>query len=229
MLPAVAGISGLPKTILALVLGLQNGVEDIRVAGGDRHSYPSEVTSRETIVDLVPVGPTIGGLPDPASRSTAVESPRGPLALVGGGVEDPAVGGMEDHVGEAGELIDEEGVGPGAAPIGSLTTGRFVAGRRGRKGNMMSTNISEADIERLLAEADEITRRINADVLKEMEEEHRLQFEIYAQKLEKIKSEVKGGSDKKKAWTAGSSAEGLHEAILDIVKAMQGFAKTLSG
>jgi hypothetical protein len=29
--------------------------------------------------------------------------------------------------------------------------------------------------------------------------------------------------------TAGSSAEGIHEAILDIVKAMQGFAKSLSG
>jgi hypothetical protein len=51
----------------------------------------------------------------------------------------------------------------------------------------------------------------------------------HAQKLEKIKSEVKGASDKKKAWTAGSSAEGIHEAILDIVRAMQGFAKSLSG
>jgi hypothetical protein len=51
----------------------------------------------------------------------------------------------------------------------------------------------------LLAEADELVKRINFDVLNEMEEEHRLQFEIHAQKLEKIKSEVKGGSDKKKA------------------------------
>jgi hypothetical protein len=98
-----------------------------------------------------------------------------------------------------------------------------------RKGNNMTTNQSPKDIERLLAEADELVKRINFDVLNEMEEEHRLQFEIHAQKLEKIKSEVHGGSDKKKAWTAGSSAEGIHEAILDIVKAMQGFAKSLSG
>jgi hypothetical protein len=95
--------------------------------------------------------------------------------------------------------------------------------------NNMTSNQSPKDIERLIDEADELVQRINFDVLNEMEEEHRLQFEIHAQKLEKIKSEVKGGSDKKKAWTAGSSAEGIHEAILDIVKAMQGFAKSLSG
>ena len=80
----------------------------------------------------------------------------------------------------------------------------------------------------MIDEADELVQRINFDVFNELEEEHRLQFEIHAQKLEKIKSEVKGGSDKIKAWTAGSSAEGIHEAILDIVKAMQGFAKSLS-
>lgn len=93
----------------------------------------------------------------------------------------------------------------------------------------MTTNQSPKDIERLLAEADELVQRINADVLNEMEEDHRLQFEIHAQKLERIKSEAKGGSDKKKPWTAGSGAEGIHEAILDIVKAMKGFAKSLSG
>ncbi|MEJ2156771.1 MAG: hypothetical protein P8X96_15640 [Desulfobacteraceae bacterium] len=93
----------------------------------------------------------------------------------------------------------------------------------------MTTTQLPKDIERLIDEADELVQRINFDVLNELEEEHRLQFEIHAQKLEKIKSEVKGGSDKKKAWTAGSSAEGIHEAILDIVKAVQGFAKSLSG
>jgi hypothetical protein len=101
-------------------------------------------------------------------------------------------------------------------------------GRNPLERNTMTTNQSPKDIEQLLAEADELVKRINFDVLNEMEEEHRLQFEIHAQKLEKIKSEVHGGSDKKKAWTAGSSAEGIHEAILDIVKAMQGFAKSLS-
>ena len=92
----------------------------------------------------------------------------------------------------------------------------------------MTTNQSPRDIEQLLAEADELARRINSGVLNEMEEEHRLQFEMHAQKLERIKSEVQGGSDKKKAWKVGSGAEGFHEAILDIVKAMQELTKFLS-
>lgn len=100
--------------------------------------------------------------------------------------------------------------------------------RTRRKGNNMTTNQSPKDIERLLAEADELAQRINSDVLNEMEEEHRLQFEIHARNLEKIKSEVKNGIDKKKASKTGHFAEGMHEAILDIVKAMQGLTKLLS-
>ena len=93
----------------------------------------------------------------------------------------------------------------------------------------MSTNPSARDTERLLSEADALAQRINSDLLNEMQEEHRLQFEIHAQKLEKIKSDVQNGINKKKASEAGSSAKGIHEAILDIVKAMQGFAKSISG
>lgn len=90
----------------------------------------------------------------------------------------------------------------------------------------MSTNLLSArDIERLLAEADELVQRINSDVLNEMEKEHRLQFEIHARNLERIKSEVQDGIDKKKASKTGSGAEGIHEAILDIVKAMHELTK----
>ena len=92
----------------------------------------------------------------------------------------------------------------------------------------MTTNPSPKDIEGLLAEADELARRINSDVQNEMEEEHRTQFEIHAQKLEKIKSEVQGGSGKKKAGKDGAEGESIHEAIQDIVKAMEGLTKYLS-
>ena len=92
----------------------------------------------------------------------------------------------------------------------------------------MTTKRTPKDIARLIDEADELIQRINADILNEMGEEHRLQFEIHAQKLERIKSQVQGESDKKKACKAGSGAEGIHEAILDIVKAMQGLTKFLS-
>jgi len=93
----------------------------------------------------------------------------------------------------------------------------------------MPVNSESKDIDRLMAEADELIERIQSDLLNEMEEEHRLQFEIHAQKLENIKSEVQGRIDRKKAAKTGSGAEGMHEAILDIIKAMQGFTKSLSG
>ena len=91
----------------------------------------------------------------------------------------------------------------------------------------MSTQQASKDIERLLAEADELIQRINSDALNEMKEEHRLQFEIHAQNLKKIKSEVQGKIEKKKTSEIDSGAEGMHEAILDIVKAMQGLTKSI--
>ena len=85
----------------------------------------------------------------------------------------------------------------------------------------MPKNFESISIDQLLAEADELIRQINSDVLKDMKEEHRLQFEKHAQNLEKIKSEVQDRIQKKEASDIGSGAEGMHEAILDIVKAMR--------
>jgi hypothetical protein len=85
---------------------------------------------------------------------------------------------------------------------------------------MMSKNLESKNIEELLAEADELIRQINSDAIKDMQEEHRLQFEKHAQDLKKIKSEVQGRIQKKEAAEIGSGAEGMHQAILDIVKAM---------
>jgi hypothetical protein len=53
-----------------------------------------------------------------------------------------------------------------------------------------------------MAEADELIRQINSDAIKDMKEEHRLQFEVHAQNLKKIKSEVQRKSDKKKRHIA---------------------------
>ena len=92
----------------------------------------------------------------------------------------------------------------------------------------MTTNQSQQDIDRLLAEAEELAQRINSDVLDAMEEEYRLQFEIHAQNLERIKSELQNGSDKKKASQTSPDEGSIHEAILDIVKALQGLTKFLS-
>jgi hypothetical protein len=89
----------------------------------------------------------------------------------------------------------------------------------------MPNNLASINIEQLLAEADEIMQHITSDVINDMQEEHRLQFEKHAQDLKKIKSEVQGKIEKKKPSQIGSGAEGMHEAILDIVKAMRDFRK----
>ena len=88
----------------------------------------------------------------------------------------------------------------------------------------MPNNVASKNIEQLLAEADELIQQINSDAINDMQEEHRLQFEKHAQNLKKIKSEVQGKIEKK----TNSGAEGMHEAILDIVKAVRDLKKYLS-
>ena len=85
----------------------------------------------------------------------------------------------------------------------------------------MAKNLEPKNIEQLLAEADELIRQINSDAIKDMEEEHRIQFEKHAQNLKKIKSEVQEKIEKKGTSEISSSVGGMHEAIQDIVKAMQ--------
>jgi hypothetical protein len=85
----------------------------------------------------------------------------------------------------------------------------------------MPKKLESKNIEQLLAEADELIQQIHSDAISDMKDEHRLQFGKHAQHLKKIKSEVQGKIKKKGTWDMGSSAEGMHEAILDIVKAFQ--------
>jgi vacuolar-type H+-ATPase subunit H len=92
----------------------------------------------------------------------------------------------------------------------------------------MPKNLEPKNIDQLLAEADELIQRINSDAVKDMEEEHRIQFEKHAQNLNKIKSEIHGEPGKKGTSEISSGADGIHEAIQDIVKAMRGLTKYLS-
>ena len=92
----------------------------------------------------------------------------------------------------------------------------------------MSSNLPAEDVERLMAEAEELVQRIGADVRNEFVEEHRLQFELHARNLEKIKSEVQDGTDKKETSKKKHGAEGMHEAIQEISKAMRQLAKYLT-
>ena len=88
----------------------------------------------------------------------------------------------------------------------------------------MPTTLKSKSIEQLLAEADELVQKINSEYLEDLEEEHRVQFEKHAQKLQEIKSVVQAKPEEKGTIESFSSAEGMHEAILDIVKAMKDLA-----
>ena len=92
---------------------------------------------------------------------------------------------------------------------------------------MQETSIP-TDIDQLLAEADELIKQINADAIKDMQEEHRIQFEKHAQNLKRLRYEVQEKIDKKGTPESGSYGEGMHEAIDDIVAAMKNLGSYFS-
>ena len=91
----------------------------------------------------------------------------------------------------------------------------------------MTTGCNAKDIEQLLAEADELIRKIDSGGIREVKEAHRLEVEKHAQTLKKIKSEVQGKLAKTETSEIASSADGMHEALLDIVKATEALKKYL--
>ena len=89
----------------------------------------------------------------------------------------------------------------------------------------MEKNLNSKNIDQLMVEADELIKQINSDAIRHLKEEHRLQLEMHAQNLTKLRSEVQDRMGNSGSSEIGSGAEGIHEAIDDIVTAM----KTLMG
>ena len=85
----------------------------------------------------------------------------------------------------------------------------------------MQTNLEDKKTAELLAEAEELIRLINADARQYMEDDLQLVFRKHVEKLERIKAEVQVTSKVKKESDISDSAEGMHVAIQDIVKAMR--------
>jgi hypothetical protein len=92
----------------------------------------------------------------------------------------------------------------------------------------MPTTLKSKSIDELLAEADELVQKYNSEFLADVEEEHRLQFEKHAQKLQELKSEVQAKTEDKGTIESFTTAEGMHQAVLDIVKAMKDLASYFS-
>ncbi len=85
----------------------------------------------------------------------------------------------------------------------------------------MPTSAKLKSIDHLLAEADELIAKINSDFFEALKEEHRLQFERHAQALQEIKSAFQARTGKNEHLEESSYAEGIHQAVMDIVKAMK--------
>jgi hypothetical protein len=92
----------------------------------------------------------------------------------------------------------------------------------------MEKTFEHKDMERILAEADDLLKQIDPEVLEYMEEGRRLQLEQHAQNLKKLKSEVHDKIGKEGTSEGSSYSEGMHEAMDDIVKAMKSLASYLT-
>ena len=85
----------------------------------------------------------------------------------------------------------------------------------------MKTNLEDKKTAELLAEAEELIRQINSDALQYMQDDHRIVFGKHVAKLERIKASAQVKAKEKKGPDISDSAEGMHAAIQDIVKAMR--------
>ena len=92
----------------------------------------------------------------------------------------------------------------------------------------MQPTFIHKDIDRLLAEADELIKQINSNTLKGLEEEHRIRFETHAQSLKRLRSEVQEKIEKEGTPEGGAYGEGMHQAIDDIMTAMKNLGSYFS-
>ncbi len=92
----------------------------------------------------------------------------------------------------------------------------------------MQATFKQKDIDQLLAEADELIRQIDADAVKEMAEEHRVQIEMHTRSLKKLRSDIQGKIAQEGTAESGSYYEGMHKAILDIISAVKNMGSYLS-
>ncbi len=92
----------------------------------------------------------------------------------------------------------------------------------------MQNTSKQEDIERIMANADDLLKRIDPELLQDMEDEQRLKVEQKAQNLKQLKSEAHKKLDEEGTSEDSSYSSGVHQAMDDIVKAMKALASYLS-
>ncbi len=93
----------------------------------------------------------------------------------------------------------------------------------------MRNSLKYQDIDKVLAEADDLVENINSMVSEDIIETHQIEFEKRLKELETIRSEMKAKvANKSESKERSSYAEGFHEAYQDIVAAMKNLKKLLN-
>ncbi len=82
-------------------------------------------------------------------------------------------------------------------------------------------------IDQVMAEADDLIRQIYSEKIEGMGAEQRTAYEQKVQRLEELKAVVREKSGKLSASDRQSVSEGIHDAIDDLVKAVNETAQQL--
>ncbi|HSO19306.1 MAG TPA: hypothetical protein VLT88_07615 [Desulfosarcina sp.] len=87
---------------------------------------------------------------------------------------------------------------------------------------------NQREVEKLLVEADELIRQLNSGLIDYMEDHKRAELETHARELEKRRDQVMARREKPERSDFGSSSEGMHQAIDDIVNALRTLVRDLT-
>ena len=94
---------------------------------------------------------------------------------------------------------------------------------------MMNTSIKHNDIDKVLAEADDLVQRVNSMVSADVKVIHQIEFEKRLKELKAIRSEMQEKiAEESPSKENISYAEGFHEAYQEIVIAMKNSKELLN-
>ena len=126
LFPALAPV-GRPVEALVLRRGLDRGVDDARVDGGDGQADFADIAGGEPDRELAPGLAGVLAFVDARFGAAADERGDAAAALIGGGVDDVGIGGVELGRSDARVFGDREDEGPGLAAVGGLVEAALAA------------------------------------------------------------------------------------------------------
>ncbi len=111
----------------AVLLGFDDGVEEVRDDGRDGQADAAEVAAGQARDHLLPGLPGVRGLVDGRAGPAADLGEDVAAALMGRGVEDVGIARVEVDLADAGVLVDGEHGRPGLAAVGRLVEAAVAA------------------------------------------------------------------------------------------------------